>query len=186
MIAIEQLRRDPDTVRKALESRGEPDQVDEILQLDAAWRHDRTQADEIRNKRNQVNREIGHARSAGQPPSPEVIEEMRTLGRQVDELEASAQDAEERIHQMLLGLPNLPLPDVPVGSDAEDNPIYREEGEPTELGFEGLPHWELGREAGHHRLPAGGQVVWQPLLHHGRCWGPAGASPHFLDAGSAH
>ena len=148
MIAIEQLRRDPDSVRKAMESRGEPDQVDEILQLDAAWRYDRTQADEMRNKRNEVNREIGHARSAGQPPSQEVIEEMRTLGRQVNELEASAQDAEQRIHQMLLGLPNLPLADVPVGSDAEDNPVYRTEGEQTELGFEGLPHWELGERLG--------------------------------------
>ena len=88
MIAIEQLRRDPDAVRKAMTSRGEPDQVDEILQLDADWRRDKTQADEIRNRRNQVNREIGFARSSGQPPAPEVIEEMRTLGRQVDELES--------------------------------------------------------------------------------------------------
>ncbi len=148
MIAIEQLRRDPDIVRTAMKSRGEPDQVDEILELDAAWRRNRTQADEIRNQRNQVNREIGHARSTGQAPSPEVIEEMRTLGRQVDELEASAQDDEQRIHQMLLGLPNLPLPEVPIGSDAEDNPIYREEGVPTELGFDALPHWELGERLG--------------------------------------
>ena len=148
MIAIEQLRRDPDTVRKALDSRGEPDQVDEILELDAAWRRDRTEADEIRNKRNQVNRDIGHARSSGQAPSPEVIEEMRTLGRRVDELESSAEGAEQRIQQMLLGLPNLPLPDVPVGSDAEDNPIYRTEGEPANLGFEALPHWELGERLG--------------------------------------
>ena len=148
MIAIEQLRRDPDTVRKALDSRGEPDQVDEILELDAAWRRDRTEADEIRNKRNQVNRDIGHARSSGQAPSPEVIEEMRTLGRRVDELESSAEGAEQRIMQMLLGLPNLPLPDVPVGSDAEDNPIYRTEGEPTNLGFEAQPHWELGERLG--------------------------------------
>ena len=89
MIAIEQVRREPDVVRRAMESRGEPDQVDVILELDAAWRRDRTKADEIRNRRNQVNREIGHARSAGQAPAAEVIEEMRTLGRRVDELEAS-------------------------------------------------------------------------------------------------
>ena len=148
MIAIDQLRRNPDAVRKALKSRGEPDQVDEILELDAAWRHDRTQADEIRNQRNQVNREIGHSRSSGQPPSPEVIEEMRTLGRRVDELEASAQNAEEQIHQMLLGLPNLPLSEVSVGAESVDNRIYRTEGTPAELGFEGLPHWDLAERLG--------------------------------------
>ena len=148
MIAIDQLRRDPDTVRRALMSRGETDQVDEILELDAAWRRDRTQADEIRNRRNQVNREIGHARSSGQAPSPEVIEEMRSLGRKVDELETSAQQAEEQIHQMLLGLPNLPLSDVPVGADSDGNRVYRAEGAPAELGFEGLPHWELAERLG--------------------------------------
>ena len=148
MIAIEQVRRDPDAVRQAMNSRGEADQVDEILALDAAWRRDRTQADEMRNKRNQVNRDIGHARSSGQAPSTEVIEEMRTLGRQVNELEASATEAESQIHQMLLGLPNMPLAEVPVGADAEDNLIYRVEGEPTELGFEGQPHWELGEQLG--------------------------------------
>ena len=148
MIAIDQIRRDPDTIRRAMKSRGEPDSVDQILELDAAWRRDRTEADEIRNRRNQVNREIGHARSSGQPPSPEVIEDMRTLGRRVDELEASAQEAEEQVRQMLLNIPNLPLDNVPVGADSDANRIYREEGAPTELGFEGLPHWDLAERLG--------------------------------------
>ena len=148
MIAIEQIRREPDAIRRAMKSRGEPDTVDHILELDAAWRRDRTEADEIRNRRNQVNREIGHARSSGQPPSPEVIDEMRTLGRRVDELEASAQEAEEQVRQMLLNIPNLPLDNVPVGADSDANRIYREEGTPTELGFEGLPHWELAERLG--------------------------------------
>ena len=148
MIAIEQIRRDPETVRQAMKSRHEPDPIDQILELDAAWRRDRTEADEIRNRRNQVNREIGHARSSGQAPAPEVIEEMRTLGRRVDELEASAQQAEEQVRQMLLNIPNLPLDGVPVGADADDNRIYRTEGIPIELGFEGLPHWELAERLG--------------------------------------
>ena len=148
MIAIEQVRRDPETVRQAMKSRGETDQVDEILELDAARRRDRTEADEIRNRRNQVNREIGHARSSGQAPAPEVIEEMRTLGRRVDDLEASAQQAEDQVRQLLLNLPNLPLADVPIGADSDGNRIYREEGVPSELGFEGLPHWELAERLG--------------------------------------
>ena len=148
MIAIEQVRRDPDTVRRAMMSRGEDDTIDIILELDSSWRRDRTEADDIRNKRNQVNREIGHARSSGEAPSPEVIEEMRTLGRRVDELEASAQNAEEQIRERLLNIPNLPLSDVPVGADSEDNRIYRTEGTPPELDFEALPHWDLAERLG--------------------------------------
>ena len=148
MIAIEQIRRDPDAIRQAMKSRGEPDTVDRILELDAGWRRDRTEADEIRNRRNQVNREIGHARSAGQPPAPEVIEEMRTLGRRVDELDTSAEEAEGQVREMLLNMPNLPLGDVPVGADSDGNRVYREEGAPTELSFEALPHWELAERLG--------------------------------------
>ena len=148
MIAIEQIRREPDAIRRAIKSRGEADPIDEILELDAAWRRDKTEADEIRNRRNQVNREIGHARSAGQAPAPEVIEEMRALGRRVDELEASAQQAEDQVREMLLNIPNLPLDDVPVGADSDANRVYREEGKPTELDFEGLPHWELAERLG--------------------------------------
>ena len=148
MIAIEQIRRDPDAIRQAMKSRGEPDTVARILELDAAWRRDRTEADEIRNRRNQVNREIGHARSAGQAPAPEIIEEMRALGRRVDELEASAEEAEGQVREMLLNVPNLPLGDVPVGADSDDNLVYREVGAPTELSFEALPHWELAERLG--------------------------------------
>ena len=148
MIAIEQVRRDSDTVRRAMRSRGEPDPVDDILSLDAAWRRDRTEADEIRNRRNQVNREIGHARSSGQAPAPEVINEMRALGQKVDELEASAQRAEGQVREMLLNIPNLPLDNVPIGSDSGDNRVYRTEGTPAALGFEGLPHWDLAVRLG--------------------------------------
>ena len=148
MIAIELVRRDPELVRRAMLARGEADPVDELLALDAAWRRDRTQADEIRNRRNQVNREIGHARAAGQPPSPEVIAEMRSLGDQVTQLEAGAQEAEDRMRRLLLGLPNLPLPDVPVGRDADANRIVRESGPPAAPDFPVLPHWELGEKLG--------------------------------------
>jgi seryl-tRNA synthetase len=118
------------------------------LELDALWRGDKTKADEIRNQRNQVNRDIGHARSAGQAPSPEVIEQMRTLGGEVDKLDSNVQELESQIHEILLGLPNIPLPDVPLASGEEDNKVIRQSGEPPEMAFEPQPHWDLGESLG--------------------------------------
>ena len=148
MLSIEQIRRDPESVRTAMASRGEPDQITEVLELDARWRGDKTEADKIRNQRNQVNRDIGHARSAGEAPSPEVIEQMRTLGGQVDELGRNVQILESQIHEILLRLPNIPLPDVPLGSGEEDNKVIRQSGEPPKLDFEPQPHWDLGEHLG--------------------------------------
>ena len=148
MLSIDLIRRDPDGVRSAMESRGEPDQITELLGLDAEFRRHKTHADQIRNQRNQVNREIGHAQSAGGPPSPEIIEQMRGLGRELDSIDSAAQDLEERIHDMLLGLPNPPLPDVPPGSGEENNIIVREYGIVPVLDFTPIPHWELGERLG--------------------------------------
>ena len=148
MLSIEQIRRDPESVRTAMASRSEPDQITEVLELDARWRADKTEADKIRNQRNQVNRDIGHARSAGEAPSPEVIEQMRTLGGQVDDLDRTVQILESQIHEILLRLPNIPLPDVPLGSGEEDNKVIRQSGEPPKLDFEPQPHWDLGEQLG--------------------------------------
>ena len=130
MISIEQIRQDPDGIRSSLATRGEADQVTKLLAMDGEWRRDKTEADEIRRKRNHVNRQIGHARSAGEDPSPEVIQEMRTLGQQVDALDSNVQDLEQRIHEILLGLPNIPLPDTLIGEGEEDNKVIRQHGEP--------------------------------------------------------
>ncbi len=148
MIGIEQIRRDPDAVRSAMTSRGEPDQITEILEMDATWRGHKTQADTIRSQRNEVNRRIGHARTAGQPPSSDVIEQMRALGRELDSLESDADELEQRIHEILLNLPNPPLPDVPRGEGEENNIIVREYGEVPELDYVPAPHWELGERLG--------------------------------------
>jgi len=148
MLSIEQIRRDPDHVRNAMASRGEPDQITELLELDAWWRGDKTEADQIRNQRNQVNRDIGHARSVGEAPSPEVIQQMRALGSQVDGLDSNVQKLESQIHEILLTLPNIPRPEVPVGVGEEDNKIIRHNGEPPQLDFQPQPHWDLGEQLG--------------------------------------
>jgi seryl-tRNA synthetase len=41
-------------------------------------------------------------------------------------------------------IPNLPLPDVPVGKDESENRVVRTVGQPRPFDFEPLPHWDLG------------------------------------------
>ena len=115
MLSIDQIRREPGAVRQALEARGEADPLEDLLQLDTQWRQASTQGDELRARRNRVSRELGQARASGQEPSQEIILEMRQVGEEIDRLEKQTQELEQRINTILLGLPNLPLPDVPPG-----------------------------------------------------------------------
>jgi seryl-tRNA synthetase len=47
-----------------------------------------------------------------------------------------------------MGMPNLPLPNVPPGLSEENNVVVRSWGEPGTHDFTPLPHWELGENLG--------------------------------------
>ena len=148
MLSIELIRREPDAVRKGLEVRGETDPLTELLRLDTRWRQASTQGDELRSRRNRVSRDVGQARSSGKEPSPQVIEEMRQVGDEIHRLEMEAQEREQQINAILMALPNLPLPDVPLGESEEDNVEVRRWGESPTFDFTPLAHWDLGEQLG--------------------------------------
>jgi seryl-tRNA synthetase len=135
-------------VRKALESRGEKDPIDEILAMDAQRRQAVTMGDELRGRRNQVSRQVGQARSSGQEPPAEVVQEMREVGDEISRLEQEVKELDERLNDTLLTLPNLPLDDVPQGLDESANTVIREWGEPRVFDFTPVPHWDLGEQLG--------------------------------------
>ena len=147
MLSIELIRKDPDYVRQALESRGERDPIKLLLELDARRRRVITEGDEQRARRNQVSRELGQKRASGQQPPAEVLEEMRQVGQRISQLEQEGRDLDEQLRALLLRLPNLPLPDVPRGLTSEEN-VVRQWGEPRTLHFSSLPHWDLGERLG--------------------------------------
>ena len=152
MLSIELIRRDPDLVRRAMESRGENSgengPVDQILAMDAQRRQAVAQGDELRSRRNQVSRQVGQARSAGEEPAPEIIQEMREVGDEISRLEQEVKDLDERLAGIMLTLPNIPLDDVPQGLDETANVEVRQWGEPRAFDFTPVPHWDLGESLG--------------------------------------
>ena len=148
MLSIELIRRDPEFVKSALESRGEEDPLAEILTLDVTRRQLITEGDELRARRNQVSRQVGEARRDGQEPPADIVAEMRQVGDRISELEQESKSLEERIGSILMRLPNIPLPDVPKGLTEESNVVIRQWGEPATLDFTPIPHWDLGERHG--------------------------------------
>ena len=62
--------------------------------------------------------------------------------------EARLQHVQAELQDMLMGLPNLPAPDVPTGSDETANQEVRRWGQPTQLPFEAKDHVDLGAPLG--------------------------------------
>ena len=148
MLSIELIRREPDVVRQALADRGEDDPIDELLALDTQRRQAITEGDQLRSRRNEVSRSIGQARSSGQPPSQDVIDEMRRVGERISEVERQTREYEEQTQEILMSLPNIPRPDVPRGLGEEENIVTRTWGDIPDLGFEPKPHWDLAEQLG--------------------------------------
>jgi seryl-tRNA synthetase len=74
--------------------------------------------------------------------------ESKEIGARISELEAQLAEVEASIEEILLNTPNVPHESVPVGASADDNVVVRSFGEPRELPFAGLEHWELGEKLG--------------------------------------
>jgi seryl-tRNA synthetase len=154
MIDIQLLRDDPDAVKAALARRGvEAAEVDEILEVDTAWRRRVHEAESKRGEVKALSREVGDARKAGDTAlADELTARSRALGQEeraaAGQAEALAEDRRER----LLYLPNIPADDAPDGAGEEDNVELRRwwpgqdagRPEPQRLEHQEVPHWEIG------------------------------------------
>jgi len=144
VLSIELIRQDLDAVKEALKRRGEEAPLEAILSLDVERRSILTEVENLRANRNQVSKELG--RMSERPAH--LVEEMRQTGERIRVLEERVREVEARLDEQLLTLPNLPLPDVPPGTDESANIVVQTWGEPHGFDFSPLPHWDLGERLG--------------------------------------
>ena len=148
MLSLELIRKDPDLVKAAMLSKGEEDCIDLILELDSKRRQAVTEGDELRAKRNEVSRHIGQARSSGESPSEQVLEEMRQVGDNINLLEETVRQLDTEINGFLMGLPNIPRSSALKGEGEDDNIVTRSWGVPRDFAFTPLAHWDIGENLG--------------------------------------
>jgi seryl-tRNA synthetase len=145
MLDIRLIREQPDLVRERLATRGGDDvaRIDEVLRVDADRRKAETALQQLNADRKRLSKEIGGKRARGEP-SEEIETGVREIGDQITKLNEQATAFDEKQRDLLLGIPNLPQVDVPVGRDASENPVLRSWGEKPTLGDSAHDHVELG------------------------------------------
>lgn len=143
MLDIRLIRNDPEGVRRALARRGDASAIDELLAVDQQRRRLLSEVEELKHRRNVVSEEISRARRAGEDASDRIAA-MREVSDRIKELDEAVRAADRRLEELLLSIPNLPLPEVPEGRDETENVVIRTVGEAKPLPFQALPHWDLG------------------------------------------
>jgi seryl-tRNA synthetase len=147
MLDIRLLREDADAVKARLATRSGnyADLIDQILACDARRRESETRVQHLRAEKNRLSKEIGGLKKTGGDSSQlegqvkGFSEEMEELGRTAAELDAEQRD-------LLLRVPNLPNPELPIGSDAEANVAIKHWGEPAPMNPE--DHVAIGERLG--------------------------------------
>lgn len=154
MIDIRQLRNQPDLVRTAMARRGSPElvaQLDETLHLDERAREIVARRDAIRAQVNDLSKQVGQLRKAGDTAAAEEIQaQSRALGEEERGLAAEYDDVQGNVRDLLLRIPNVPHPDAPDGASDHDNPVvkgpYGLLAEYPE--HQRVPHWDTAAALG--------------------------------------
>ncbi len=149
MLDIKWIRQNPDELDQALKARGAEPKALEILGLDANRRAHQTRLNEMQERRNAASKQIGQAMGQGDTDKAEALKtEVSTLKSDLQAGEARARELDAELNDLLATLPNVPLPDVPVGADESDNVEIRKVGEKHDYPFTPKEHFELGEALG--------------------------------------
>jgi seryl-tRNA synthetase len=116
-------------------------------EVDTQRRHAITEAETMKARRNKASEEIAKLKKSGQDASA-AMAETKELREQIQAREKTAGDLDERLRDILSGIPNLPDSSVPIGHSAEQNVEVRRWGQPPAFEFAPKPHWELGEQLG--------------------------------------
>jgi seryl-tRNA synthetase len=143
MLDPQLLRTDPDAVAKGLETRGYVLDVDAWRELEARRKELQVRVQDLQNQKNLSARSIGQAKARGEDIQP-LLDEVKHLGEALGEVESEFTSIQSRQQDWLMDMPNLPLPEVPVGRDERDNVEIRRWGEPEAFDFTPRDHVELG------------------------------------------
>ncbi len=117
----------------------------EALESDRKQLQIRTQ--ELQAERNSRSKGIGQAKARGEDIQP-LLDEVAGLGERLKDAEQALQDVKAKLHDIALGMPNLPDESVPEGDNEAGNVEHSRWGEPRTFDFEVKDHVELGERHG--------------------------------------
>ena len=146
---IRQIRENGAAFDAALSRRGAAPVSSEILAIDEARRAKIAAAEAALADRNAASKQVGKAKASGDEAE---FERLRALvadkKAEIATLEEEAKAEDQRLQDLLMTIPNLPLDSVPEGADEADNVVLSTWGTPPVFDFAPKEHYQLGEAMG--------------------------------------
>ena len=143
MLDIQLLRKDLPRVIAALETRGYAFDRGEFESLESERKRVQTETETMQARKNALSSQIGQLKRKGEDAGA-VMAEVATMPDTLKRLEAQLAVVQSRLHDLLLGTPNVPHADTPIGENETANLEVRRVGTLRIFDFEVEDHVDVG------------------------------------------
>lgn len=141
MIDINLIRNNPELVKENIKKKFQDKKlplVDEVISLDKELRNIKVKADNLRNERNTLSKEIGNfMRDKKIDDANKNKEKVTNINSELINLEEKEEKLANEIKEKMMVIPNIIADDVPIGEDDSKNVEEEKFGEPT------VPNYEI-------------------------------------------
>ena len=139
------LRTELEQTAAKLARRGFELDIASLEKLEQQRKTIQVETESLQSERNTRSKAIGKAKAAGEDIQP-LLDEVADLGDKLKTAETELATVQSQLHEIHLGIPNIPFDDVPDGKSEDDNLEVKLEGEPRSFDFDPVDHVELGEK----------------------------------------
>ena len=140
MIDINLIRNNPELVKENIKKKFQDKKlplVGEVISLDKELRNIKVKADNLRNERNTLSKEIGYfMRDKKIEDANKNKEKVTNINNELINLEEKEEELANEIKTKMMAIPNIIADDVPIGEDDSKNVEEEKFGEPLVPNFE--------------------------------------------------
>lgn len=148
MIDIQRIRNNKEEIIELLSRKDfDTSLIEDVYKLDQEWRKLITEVETLKARKNYLSKEFGKLKKDGKDPSS-VLEEISQISSKIETLEREGKEKEEKIHSLMMVIPNTPHISVPIGKDETFNREEKRWGEIRNMDFTPKSHDEIGENLG--------------------------------------
>ncbi|QMU57411.1 MAG: serine--tRNA ligase [Boseongicola sp.] len=141
---IRAIRDNPTAFDAAMAKRGISGASSEILAIDEARRSKIATAEKALADRNAASKQVGAAKARGDEAEFERLRALVSEKKsEISDLEEQAKAEDARLRDLLMSIPNLPMDDIPDGTDENDNVEISRWGTPRTFDFKPVEHFDI-------------------------------------------
>ncbi|MFA5239958.1 MAG: serine--tRNA ligase [Phycisphaerae bacterium] len=141
MIDIKLIRENPEKFKKAAKDKRIAIDIDELLEVDAGLRKDKSQLQELTAEINRLGKSVP---KLAETEKQKVLNELSEMKQKTTALDERVKELQPKFDALILQVAQPTDDDVPVGKDDTENVEIRKEGKVRQFDFEPKDHVQLG------------------------------------------